>query len=74
MDARVLKNRTSRSQKIKPLEVRKSNLWKSENRTLIILTIIRLIITRLSIVTSIYQREDEIDGQDGLMDDKTNVH
>ena len=36
-------NRTFGSQKIKPLEVRKSNLKKSENRTLIILTIIRLI-------------------------------
>lgn len=36
-------NQISRSRKIRPLEVRKSNLKKSENRTLIILTIIRLI-------------------------------
>lgn len=36
-------NQTSRSRKIELQEVRKSNFKKSENRTLIILTIIRLI-------------------------------
>ena len=43
VDEKKSENRTSRSRKNRPLEVRKSNLKKSENRTLIILTIIRLI-------------------------------
>ena len=42
-DFRKSENQTSRSQKIKPLEVRKSKLKKLENRTLIILNIIKLI-------------------------------
>ena len=42
-DFRKSENQTSRSQKIKPLEVWKSKLKKLENRTLIILNIIKLI-------------------------------
>lgn len=84
MDARVLKNRlqevrksnfkksenqTSGSSKIKPQEVGESNPnYTNYNQT-------NYNQTEYSyIYPSIYQREDEIDGQDGLMDDKTNVH